>query len=544
MRRFLILLGCLFLIVACGGGSDEPDTPPSEPTLEGTPIATLTPDPDAALSDETSVIDTLANLPEFQSMTALIRQVELTDKLQSAGPYVLLAPTDAAFEALPEGVLAGLTADETDLADVLMYHIIEGEFDSDALRSVDPPATTLLGDGLELGDVEFGEELPASNGRVYPINQVLIPASVEVNSPDADQETVAEQAEEAEDARAEAEVAEQSDAPEEPTAEPEAVTAFPEQQIIDEASASGTILDIVSSAEELSLVTELLNATELARTLSEDAGPFTFFAPTNDAVNALSDDTLALLLNEPRARLAPILSYHLTDSAITSVELIDIAPTNLLMVDDAEALISVEGDAVFIDDAQIIQYNIEAENGLVHVIDTLLVPPTERESLLQEDSVFTDQQATEDDNRITIDDRGEINNLMDTLIAASDATILVNLIEAADLTDVLGSSEDGPYTIFAPTDSAFRDLPEGTLETLSEGPVGNLAPLLLAHVVPGEVRAANLADGELDTLTNQPLTIAIDGDGITVNGAQIVASDIIAENGIIHFIDDVLLIDE
>ncbi len=543
MQRFLILLSCLFLIVACGGGADEPDTPPGEPTLEGTPVATLTPDPDAALSDETSVIDTLANLSEFQSMTALIRQVELTDKLQSAGPYVLLAPTDAAFEALPEGVLAGLTADETDLADVVMYHIIEGDFDSDALRTADAPIPTLLGDDFDPGDVEFGEELPASNGRVYPINQVLIPPSVEINSPEADQETVAEEAEDAEEARAEAEVAEQSDAPEEPTAEPEAVTAFPEQQIIDEASASGTILDVVSSAEELSLISELLNATELARTLSEDAGPFTFFAPTNDAVNALGEETLSVLLGEPRARLAPILGYHLTNSAITSVELIDIAPTNLLMVDDAEALISVEGDAVFIDDAQIIQYDIEAENGLVHVIDTLLVPPTERESLLEEDSVLTSEQATEDDNRITIDDRGEINNLLDTLIAASDATIFVSLLEDADLTDLLQSNEEGPFTIFAPTDSAFRDLPEGTLEALSEGPVGNLAPLLLAHIVPGEFRTADLADGELDTLTNQPLTIALDGDIISVNGAQVVASDIIAEDGVIHFIDDVLLID-
>ena len=544
MRRFLILLSCLFLVVACGGGSDEPNTSPDEPTLEGTPIATITPDPDAALSDETSVIDTLANLPEFQSMTALIRQVELTDKLQSAGPYVLLAPTDAAFEALPEDVLAGLTADETDLADVIMYHIVEGEFDSDALRTADPSVTTLLGDNLELGDVEFGEELPASNGRVYPINRVLIPPSVQVNSPDADQETVAEEAEEVDEAQAEAEVAEQSDAAEEPTAEPRAVTAFPEQQIIDEASASGTILDIVSSSGEFSRITELLNATELAETLTESEGPFTFFAPTNDAVDALSDDTLALLLNEPRTRLAPILSYHLTGSTITSVELIDLAPTNLLMLGDAEALISVQEDAVFIDDAQVIQYDIQAENGVVHVIDTLLIPPTERESLLEEDSVLVDDQATEDDNRITIEDRGEINNLIDTLIAASDATIFVNLLDAADLTNLLEASEEGPFTIFAPTDSAFRDLSTETLETLNEGPVGNVAPLLLAHIVPGEVRAADLADGELDTLTNQPLTIALAGDVITVNGAQIVASDIIAENGIIHFIDDVLLIDE
>lgn len=129
-------------------------------------------------------------------------------------------------------------------------------------------------------------------------------------------------------------------------------------------------------------------------------------------------------------------------------------------------------------------------------------------------------------------------------LAASDESFstLVAAIEAAELTEVL--SGEGPYTVFAPTNEAFEALPEGTLEQLLLPENRDLLTQILTyHVVPAEVMAADVASGEAPTVAGAPISIMVDettGE-IMVNEAAVVMPDVVASNGVIHVIDQVLL---
>ena len=125
-------------------------------------------------------------------------------------------------------------------------------------------------------------------------------------------------------------------------------------------------------------------------------------------------------------------------------------------------------------------------------------------------------------------------------VAAADGRFatLLSAIEAAGLTEELAGA--GPYTLFAPTDDAFADLPQGTLEELLADP-SQLEPFLLYHVVPGEYLAVDLAEETaLFTAQGSDLPVSVDGETVTVGDATIVEADITAGNGVIHVIDRVL----
>ncbi len=128
-------------------------------------------------------------------------------------------------------------------------------------------------------------------------------------------------------------------------------------------------------------------------------------------------------------------------------------------------------------------------------------------------------------------------------IAAADGNfeILTAAIEAAGLTEALSNS-DLSITVFAPTDEAFAALPEGTVEALLlPENRDQLTQLLTYHVVDGEVLSTDLASGEVETLSGGSVTVAVGGETVTINQANVVTADIEASNGIIHVIDSVLL---
>ena len=131
-------------------------------------------------------------------------------------------------------------------------------------------------------------------------------------------------------------------------------------------------------------------------------------------------------------------------------------------------------------------------------------------------------------------------DIVDTAVAAGDFNTLVTAVQAAGLVDALKG--EGPFTVFAPTDEAFAKLPAETLQAALADPQGLLTQVLLYHVVPGKVMAADLSDGlEADTLQGKPVTFTL-GDGVAkVNDANIIATDIETSNGVIHVIDSVLL---
>ncbi|MFN3835343.1 MAG: fasciclin domain-containing protein [Glycocaulis sp.] len=134
-------------------------------------------------------------------------------------------------------------------------------------------------------------------------------------------------------------------------------------------------------------------------------------------------------------------------------------------------------------------------------------------------------------------------DIVDTAVAADGFNTLVAAVQAADLVDALKG--EGPFTVFAPTDEAFAALPEGTVETLLRPEnIAQLQGVLTYHVVAGSYASGDVAPGSysLATLQGSEVTIVVAEDGaITVDGANVIAADIAASNGVIHVIDAVIL---
>ncbi|MEL6205032.1 MAG: fasciclin domain-containing protein [Pseudomonadota bacterium] len=129
-------------------------------------------------------------------------------------------------------------------------------------------------------------------------------------------------------------------------------------------------------------------------------------------------------------------------------------------------------------------------------------------------------------------------DIVDTAVEAGQFETLVAAVQAAGLVDTLKG--DGPFTVFAPTDAAFADLPEGTVEGLLED-TEQLTAILTYHVVPGKVMSTDLSDGmTAATVEGSEITIGTEG-GVTIDGANVVTADIETSNGVIHVIDAVIL---
>ena len=136
---------------------------------------------------------------------------------------------------------------------------------------------------------------------------------------------------------------------------------------------------------------------------------------------------------------------------------------------------------------------------------------------------------------------GEPVDIVDTAVAAGTFNTLVAAVTAAELVETLKS--EGPFTVFAPTDEAFAALPAGTVENLLKPEnKDQLIAVLTYHVVPGKVMSADIAGKQLMAATVQGGELSIDAtNGVKVNGANVVAADVLASNGVIHVIDQVLL---
>jgi uncharacterized surface protein with fasciclin (FAS1) repeats len=132
-------------------------------------------------------------------------------------------------------------------------------------------------------------------------------------------------------------------------------------------------------------------------------------------------------------------------------------------------------------------------------------------------------------------------DIVDTAVAAGSFTTLAKALQAADLVETLKGA--GPFTVFAPTDEAFAKLPAGTLEALLK-PENKLKlqQILKSHVVAGKVMAADVVKTRsAKAVSGAPLAIASRDGGVTVDGAKVVKTDIVASNGVIHVIDSVIL---
>jgi transforming growth factor-beta-induced protein len=307
----------------------------------------------------------------------------------------------------------------------------------------------------------------------------------------------------------------------EPTPMPEP-TAMPTE----EPEMPKTIVDIAVEDGRFTSLVAAVEAAGLAETLSGE-GPFTVFAPTDEAFTALGDTTTDLLKPENKAQLSDILLYHVVPGKVMAA---DVAGLDGQSAETALAgksvAIKVDGDKVILNEnVNVIITDIEASNGVIHVIDAVLLPPSGE---------------TMGEGAMT-----EKMDIVDTAVADSRFTTLVAAVQAAGLVDTLKS--EGPFTVFAPTDEAFAALPTGTLENLLKPEnKQQLTDILLYHVVPGSVMAADVVglDGQSaeTALSDQSISIKVDGDKVLLNDSiQVIITDIETSNGVIHVIDAVLL---
>jgi uncharacterized surface protein with fasciclin (FAS1) repeats len=269
----------------------------------------------------------------------------------------------------------------------------------------------------------------------------------------------------------------------------------------------GTIVETAQAAGSFSTLLTALDVAGLTSALETD-GPFTVFAPTDDAFAAIDGEVLNDLLADNEL-LTAVLTYHVVPGAFGSTDVAGLssAPT----LNGKDVALSFDGTSVMVDEATVIAADVEASNGIIHVIDQVLLP-----------------EAIADIVQVA---KGA--ELFSTLLAA---------VEAAGLTDVLKG--DGPFTVFAPTDDAFGAVDPDALNALLAD-TESLAAVLTYHVVPGEFMASDvLASTSLPTANGADAAISLDMDGNPrIDDAIIIGTDIGAKNGIIHIIDRVIFPD-
>ena len=279
-----------------------------------------------------------------------------------------------------------------------------------------------------------------------------------------------------------------------------------------------TIVGAATSAGDFTNLLAALDEAGLTKTLKGD-GPFTVFAP-NDA--AFAATTLPADLMSDPAALADLLNYHVVPGLYTAADLTD--GMTLETAQGGQLVIDLS-DGAKVNGINISVPDVMADNGVIHVIDAVLTPPTEEEAAAEEPAPEETEAATMD--------------IVDTAIAAGNFTTLIKALEAADLVDTLKS--EGPFTVFAPTDEAFAQLPEGTVDALLAD-IDTLTQVLLYHVVPGVLLSDDLTDGmEAETAQGANVVFTKGADGLMVNDALIDPADVEASNGVIQVIDKLIL---
>ena len=268
------------------------------------------------------------------------------------------------------------------------------------------------------------------------------------------------------------------------------------------------VVEVITGSDIHTTLAAAVSAAGLVQTL-QGAGPFTVFAPTDASFAALPEGTLETLLQDPSGALTDILLYHVVGGNVLSSSLS--SGMKAITVSGQELTVTVNGQGVFINDARVTVADIETNNGVVHVIDAVLLPEPPMPA-----------------------------TVVDIVTGSEDHTTLEVAVAAAELVETLQG--EGPFTVFAPTNAAFAALPDGTVAALLEDPAGDLTEILKYHVVAAKALSTDLTNGqEITTLQGGKLTVSINDDGVFINNAKVIAADIEAENGVVHVINGVLL---
>jgi len=456
--------------------------------------------PNSPAEDDNNTDETLVNIVEtavseenFKTLVAALQTTGLDAALaDESKTYTVFAPTDTAFAELGADTINALLNDTEKLSDILLYHVVpDSAVNAEAAISLagtsvtmangDDVAITLDGSDLFINQSKvIVTDITASNGVIHVLDTVLTPPADENEQPVQDQ-----------------------------------------LNIVETAVAAGSF-DVLASA---------LAATGLVDTLSNPDEQFTVFAPTDDAFSALPDGTLEALLADPDA-LKDILLYHvISGSSVDSTTAIGLAGQSVTMANGRDVVVSLNDGALQVNDATVTQIDVRASNGIIHVIDSVLIPPANS----------TDNQEAEQPT--DPEPETPTGTILEIAQSNEDFSTLVTAVEAAGLSGALGHSGD-IYTLFAPTNAAFAALGSDTIDALLADP-GALRNILLMHVVPGTVvdadTALSLVGFDIQAGNGETLTLTLEDGRLLINGATIIATDIKANNGVIHIIDAVLL---
>lgn len=273
-----------------------------------------------------------------------------------------------------------------------------------------------------------------------------------------------------------------------------------QKDIVDTAVKAGSFKTLVAAVKAAGLVETL-----------KGKGPFTVFAPTDEAFAKLPEGTVESLLKpENKDKLVAILTYHVVPGKVAAADVVKL--TSAKTVQGQEVTVKVADGKVSIDNANVVKTDIACSNGIIHVIDSVILPKEEPKAA----------------------------DIVDTAVGAGSFKTLVAAVKAAGLVETLKG--EGPFTVFAPTDEAFAKLPAGTVEDLLKPEnKDKLVAILTYHVVPGKLPAAKVvSETSLKTVNGKEAPISAT-DGAKIADAKIIKTDIECANGIIHVIDSVIL---
>ncbi|WP_319231272.1 fasciclin domain-containing protein [Draconibacterium orientale] len=408
-----------------------------------------------------TVVDLATYSESFTSLVSAVVKADLAGALSGDGPFTVFAPTNDAFAALFAALgISGLDdVAVEDLTSILTYHVVgdnvmSTELSAGSVASISGEEfeVTIDGEVMINGTVKVvATDIQGTNGVIHVIDAVLVP----------------------------------------------------------EMQKSNTIADIAVANSEFSILVEALMKADLVGAVADSEAELTVFAPTNDAFVALLSELGATSLDDvPVETLTDILLYHVIGSKAMSTDLASgYFPTLSTFSDNNLSMYIEVGEGVTINgNTMVTAADIEADNGVIHVVDKVILPPS----------------------------------VVDIAIANENFSTLVSAVVKAGLVDAL--SGEGPFTVFAPTNAAFDALfAELGIAGIDDLSAEQLTPILLYHVVSGNVLSTDLANGEVPTL-KEGSSITVDlSSGVMINESNVVAADVQGANGVVHVIDKVLI---
>lgn len=450
------------LLQACDDDDDKPTPPVVSP---GTPVVTTI--VDAAVSDG-----------NFTTLVAALQATGLDETLaDESASFTVFAPTDDAFALLGQETIDGLLADTDTLSDILTYHVVGQQvLAADAIGLAgqtvemvngDSVGLSLEGDNLLVNTATVTmTDITTDNGVIHVLDAVLMPP---------------------------------------------ADKGEPMMNIVETAVADGRFNTLVAA----------LTATGLDAALADESSTFTVFAPTDDAFAMIDAATLDLLLATPEL-LSSILLQHVVGAEVPSVSAYTLNGKMATTLSEAMIPIAInsETDMLTFGGANIIIKDIFTTNGVIHVIDAVVIADVEIPSTS--------------------------NTIVDVAVNNGSFTTLVTALQTANLDSVLADT-DREFTVFAPTDAAFAQLDPTFLSDLLANPE-QLANVLLYHVVAdatvmsdAAMTIANSSDNMVTMANGSKTALSVSAPSLYVNASAVSGADVMAENGVIHVIDQVII---